>query len=247
VSFIPFFAVGDNSSTNLPTTVGAYSRTYNGGKSDLFLAKFTPDGSKLVFSTYLGGSGDEGLETHELALDAQGNSYISSWTSSSDFPTTPGAFQTTYRGGPSDTFVAKISADGTRLLASTFIGGANGELTEGIAVDAHGDVFIAGNTDSGDFPTTRDAFQATHKGSTDFFGVKLSSDFSHLLYSTYCGGSHEDNGRSAHVDRSGNLYMAGMTKSDDWLTLNAYQAARSGNLDGALAKFSFSVGQAQAR
>jgi beta-propeller repeat-containing protein len=242
----PYF-LGATSSTDLPTTMGAYSRTYNGGKLDLFLVKFTPDGSQLVFSTYLGGSGDEGLETHELALDAQGNSYISSWTSSSDFPTTPGAFQTTYPGGPSNTFVAKISVDGTRLLASTFIGGAQGELTEGIAVDTHGDVFIVGNTASGDFPTTRDALQAAHKGSTDFFAVKLSSDFSHLLYSTYCGGSNEDNGRSAHVDASGNMYMAGMTKSTDWPTLNAYQAAHSGNWDGALAKFSLGVGQGQAR
>jgi hypothetical protein len=241
------YVLGMTSSTDLPTTVGAYSRIYNGGKWDLFLAKFTPDGSKLVFSTYLGGSGDEELETHELAVDAQSHSYISGSTSSSDFPTTPGAFQTTYRGGPGDAFVAKLSADGTRLLASTFIGGAKGELTEGIAVDAHGDVFIGGSTASGDFPTTSNALQATHKGSTNFFAIKLSHDFSYLLYSTYFGGSHEDSGRSAYVDHSGNMYIAGMTKSDDWLTRNAYQAALRGNWDGALAKFSFGVGQAQAR
>jgi hypothetical protein len=120
-------------------------------------------------------------------------------------------------------------------------------LTEGIAIDTHGDVVIVGNTASGDFPTTRDAFQATHKGSTDFFAVKLTSDFSYLLYSTYFGGSQEDGGRSAHVDASDNIYIAGVTKSADWPTLNPYQAAHGRHWDGALAKFALGVGQGQAR
>jgi len=223
-------------STDMPVSLKAYDRTYNGGE-DYFLAKLTPDGSNLVFGTYLGGSKNEIISTHNLALDAQGNAYIIAWTSSPDFPTTPGAFQRTYRGGFSDVAVSKISSDGTQLLASTFIGGSDGENAESIAMDLMGNIYFSGETNSTDFPVTADAFQRNNAGKMDGFLVKLSPDFNKLLYSTYMGGSDDDASRSSTLDANGNFFFAGCTKSDNFPILNSLQPSRAGLLDIALAKF----------
>ncbi len=190
----------------------------------------------------------EHVETHQLVVDKQGNAIIVAGTTSADFPTTPTAFQTTYGGlggrgkgegtnYPGDAVVAKISSDGTRLLASTFIGGRYGESAEGAGVDRDGNVYFTGGTFSENFPVTADALQRAKNGKTDFFAVKLSGDFSRLLYSTYVGGSNHDVGRTATVDASGNFYVAGATMSNGWPTHNARQLRYGGSTDGALAKF----------
>ncbi|MBI3950387.1 MAG: SBBP repeat-containing protein [Acidobacteria bacterium] len=241
------YVLGFTNSSNLPTTLGAYDRTYNGG-GDFYLAKLLPDGSNLVYGTYLGGSQVEFSETHGFALDAQGDGYVAATTKSPDFPTSPGAFQRIYGGSgdastggntnyPGDAFVAKISADGSQLLASTFVGGRFGEGTEGVAVDTQGNVYLSGATYSDNFPVTTGAFKASNSGSSDFFAVKLSANLSQLLYATYLGGSDDDYARTAHADSRGNFYVAGHTTSNNWPTRNALQACRHGNWDGALAKF----------
>ena len=234
-----YLALNTNS-PDIPTTPGAFDRSYNGG-DDFYVAKLTPDGSSLSFGTYLGGSGGEYISTHNLALDSQGNVYVSIWTASTNFPTTPGAFQTTYGGGSSDMAVVKLSSAGA-LLRSTFLGGNNNENPDGIYVDTSGNVFLTGNTGSSNFPTTVGAYQSKNNGGQDAVLVRLSADFSQLLYSTYMGGSNDDDGRSSFLGQDGSLYVTGQTNSTNWPTLKAYQGSYGGgSLDVILAKFTRSA------
>lgn len=212
-------------SADMPTTAGAFDRTFNGGQ-DFYLAKISSEGS-LVYGTYLGGSGDEHVETHELAIDADGNAIVASGTTSADFPIIGKTFQKVYGGSggsgtgyqtnyPGDIIVAKLSADGSRLLASTFIGGQYGEAAEGVGLDREGNVCLSGATFSDNFPVTSNAFQSKKKGKADAFAVKLSADFSRLLYSTYIGGNNLNFGRAATSDANGNCLIGGETNSKDW-------------------------------
>ncbi len=223
-------------STDIPVTENAYGKTY-AGQGDLYVAKLTPDEGKLVWGTYLGGPENESTETHEFAVDTEGNAYIAAPTKSPDFPTTPGAFQRKYGGGPNEIFVAKISPDGSQLLASTFLGGNDRDRPEGVAVDAAGNVYFTGTTTSHNFPVTRDAFQPNLIGDRNAFAVVLSADFSRLLYSTYLGGGEGELGRAATVDSHGNFYIAGQTDSKNWPVHNAFQPAYGGNIDGFMAGF----------
>jgi hypothetical protein len=193
------------------------------------VSKLSPDGSSLVFSTYLGGSGGEDGETHNLAIDAAGNSFVTSATSSSDFPTTAGAFQR-FHAGKADAFVAKISVDGSRLLASTYLGGREWEHGEGIEVDGDGNVYVGSATESPDFPTRPNAIQTRLRGKADMWVAKLSPDLTKLLYCTLFGGSKGDWGRSMTIDAEGNLYSVGVTASSDFPTSqDAFQRRGTGN------------------
>jgi hypothetical protein len=227
-------------SSNIPTTPGVFDRSYNGG-ADYYVAKLSSDGSSLIFGTYLGGSQDEFISTHNLALDAQGNVYVSVATSSSNFPTTNGAFQTKFGGATFDMAVSKLSPTGA-LLYSTFIGGNGNENPDGIYVDVSGNVFLTGQTSSTNFPVSVGAYQSINRGGQDAVLLRLSADFSHLLYSTYLGGSNDDSGRSGYLDNVGNLYMTGETKSSNWPTLNAFQNTYTGTGDVILAKFVITTG-----
>ena len=189
----------------------------------------------LAYSTYLGGSGSAG--SSGIAADASGNAYVTGVTPSSDFPTTPGAFQTTFGGGhewaPADAFVSKLNADGSALLYSTYLGGSGYETSDGMTVDASGNAFVKGYTDSSDFPTTAGAFQTALGGGhailcagnlpcLDAFVAKLNASGSGLVYSTYLGGSGEEGcegcGGGIVVDASGNAYVTGATFSYDFPT-----------------------------
>ena len=137
---------------------------------------------------------------------------------------------------PGDVIVAKLANDGSRLLASTFVGGRFGESAEGVAVDTRGNVYFTGATFSDDFPVSTDAFQTTRRGQANFVAVKLSADFGRLLYSTYLGGTSTDAGRAAALDTRGVFVVAGEVASRDWPTRDAPQAAHGGRADGGLAK-----------
>src|SRR5262249_16681184 len=146
------------------------------------------------------------------------------YTTSPYFPTTPGAFQRTY-GGWGDGFVVKVNAEGSGLVYATYLGGSQGwDLCNGIAVDALGNAYVTGKTDSRDFPTTQSAFQRTHRGgpaTTNGFVSKLSADGSALLYSTYLGGRFNDVAVGVAVDVQdllGNAYLTGEVESDDFPT-----------------------------
>ncbi|MHC4445347.1 MAG: hypothetical protein ACYTBZ_13260 [Planctomycetota bacterium] len=166
------------------------------------------------------------METHQLAIDKRGNAYLSFYTQSADFPTTPGAYDRKH-DGPADIAIVKLSSSGA-LLHSTFIGGRAAESSDGIYADASGNVFFVGETNSPDFPVTSNAYQATFGGNRDAVLVRLSSDFSRLLYSTFMGGQSHDNGRSAYLGTDGSLYLTGAAGGPGWPAKNAYQSKFAG-------------------
>ncbi len=189
----------------------------------------------LTYSTYLGGSGwDAG---QGIAVDSVGNTYVTGFTYSPDFPTA-NAFQPGIRGG-SNAFIAKLNASGTALVYSTFLGGDGNSGGSGIAVDSATNVYVAGSTSSSNFPLLN-AVQTTHTGgsSNDAFVAKLNSAGNGLIFSTYLGGSTEDTANGIAVDSSGNTYVAGLTTSADFPVANALQPNYGGGgYDAFAAKF----------
>ncbi|TAM81964.1 MAG: choice-of-anchor D domain-containing protein [Acidobacteria bacterium] len=187
----------------------------------------------LSYSTYLGGSGgDDGLG---IAVDASGNAYVTGTTASANFPTTGG--QTTLGGGK-DIFVAKINPAGTAFLYSVFLGGGNLDKATSIAIDSSGDVYLAGYTNSTDFPTTAGAYQVSNAGNTDAFLTKLNPTGTSLVYSTYFGGSGIDYGRGVAVDASGDAFITGSTQSTNFPTVRPLQVGLDGGSDAFVAEFS---------
>jgi len=191
----------------------------------------------LVYSTFLGGSG--GDWGRAIVVDSLGNGYVTGATSSPDFPTTPGAFQSSFTSsqpGGSAVFVSKLNPQGS-LVYSTVLGGnsaLNGDQGFGISVDSSGNAYITGVAGSSDFPTTEGAFQRTQKASEDAFVAKLSSDGSSLVYSTYIGGTANDLSEGIAVDRSGSAIITGHTKSNDFPTTpGAFQERWAVNSESA--------------
>jgi beta-propeller repeat-containing protein len=188
----------------------------------------------LSYSTYLGGtSSDAG---NGVAVDILGNAYVTGFTFSVDFPTTAGAFQAP--GGFIDVFVTKINPSGSALVYSTFFGGSETDIANGIDIDVFGNAYVSGRTESTNFPVTAGAFQPVHAGGPpdpqtgtpppEGFVTKLDSSGSVLVYSTYLGGSGSDEGRAIAVDLRGNAHVAGRTGSSNFPTANAVQAVFGG-------------------
>lgn len=240
------YAAGGTWSTNLTTSAGAYQTSSAGGTSDIHMIKFDSTGD-MVFSTYLGGSATEYGSTHNLFLDSSERPVYGGTTTSSDFPTTAGTYQTTYGGSggsgnyTGDNFVVKLSTDGTTLLSSTFVGGSSGEGLEGISVDSDDNVYISGATYSSDFPTTSNSYQNVLNSDAEFFASKLSSDFATLMYSTFIGGNSTDFGRSSITDTNGNFYVGGQTQSSDWPTQDPIDSTYSAGYDVAIVKLATTI------
>jgi hypothetical protein len=186
----------------------------------------------LYYSTYLGGNGgDTGTA---IALDSIFDAYVTGSTASTNFPTsTP--YQSAY-GGDTDAFVTKLRYDGEVVLYSTYLGGNNFDTGAGIAVDSSGDAYIVGSTSSSNFPTTSTAFQTAFGGNTDAFVAKLDPGGSHLLYSSFLGGSDVDYGFAIALDQYGNAYVTGSTQSTNFPTVNPIQSGYSGNGDAFVAE-----------
>jgi hypothetical protein len=231
------YLTGNTHASNFPVTPGTVQQQYNGqlGAINAFVTKLNPTGTKLLYSTYLGGSGDSvgavnnpGDSGQAIAVDASGDAYISGITTSVDFPTTSGAFQTINLGadclhsqvagcGGSNAFVTRLNPTATKLLYSTYLGGIGGgpdsdvNATDGanaIAIDSSGDAFVAGLTNSLDFPVTAGSLDPTGDGNGAGFVAKLNPAGSALVYSTFFGNS--DAGVvSLAVDSAGKVYLAG--------------------------------------
>ena len=159
----------------------------------------------LIYSTYLGGNGDD--VGNGIAVDAAGDAYITGGTASLNFPTPPGAFQTSDGGGTSDAFVTKLNATGTAVIYSTYLGGNGNDVASGIAVDGSGNAYVSGNTGSSNFPTTPGAYEMNGP----FFVTKLNASGSSLVYSTYLNPDNPDYPYDAGiaVDGSGQAYVVG--------------------------------------
>ena len=208
------YVTGITDSADFPTTMGAF-QTAVSGTGDFFVTKLNPTGTALVYSTYLGGSGSD--SSPGIAVDAQGNAYVAGFTGGTDFPTTEGAFQTAITGS-NDVFVTKLNPDGSALVYSTLLGGSRADVAFGLAVDAAGNAYVAGWTESTNFPTTAGAFQTSFGGNRDAFVTKLNLTGSARVYSTYLGGSTLDQGRAIAVDAQGSAYVTGFTGSTDFPT-----------------------------
>jgi len=196
------YVTGYTFSTDFPT-VKAIQPT-NHGTSNAFLTKMNADGSALIYSTYLGGSGGE--RASGIAVDEEGNAYVAGSTWSDDFPIV-NAIQPFYKGAHSysDAFVTKINADGSALVYSTYLGGSGQDGGGMAAVDSGRNAYISGFTESTDFPTAN-AIQPTLHGPSDCFVTKINADGRALVYSTYLGGSG-DEGCGVAVDSGGNVYI----------------------------------------
>jgi hypothetical protein len=196
----------------------------------------------LAYSTFLGGSGTE--ESAVVAADADGNAYVSGETTSPDFPTTLGALDSTFNDPPggSDAYVAKLNADGSALIYSTFLGGTKDDAVVGIKVDAQGNAYLAGTTQSTDFPTTAGAFDTSLDGPVDDWGgfvTKLNPAGNSLVYSTFLGDASggPDSGFGAYtlaLDAFGHIYLTGVTGSPAFPTTpGAYSTAYNGGVSDA--------------
>jgi Beta-propeller repeat len=226
------YVAGTTGSSDFPTTVGAFQPKCGGsgtackGVADAFVTKLDPNGSVLSYSTYLGGTGDD--RGYAIALDRAGNAYVTGKTSSQDFPTTPGSFQTTLKG-TTNVFVAALNSTGSGLVYSTYLGGSASDQANAIAVDASGDAYVAGSTTSADFPTTPGAFQTSRLGPANAFVTQVNATGNALQYSTYLGGSNTDVAWGIKVDASGNAVAVGQTLSADFPTTpGAFQTTCGG-------------------
>jgi hypothetical protein len=245
------YAIGWTRSSNFPTTAGAYDRGHSGAM-DVFVAKLRPDGSSLVYSTFLGGSRIDQCRGG-MGFDAEGNVYLSGYTDSLNFPTTDGAIQQTFKGGYGDAFVAKLSADGSGLLFSTYLGSSGPDHAfPGLRLHSDGSIIVTGVAGAPDFPTTAGAYQPTFAGTEtsgvwygDAFVARFSltpTDRHTLHYITFLGGSGIERSTAQHgiaVDKDGNAVVAVTTHSTDFpTTANAHQKTLKGNNNICISKLS---------
>ena len=230
------YVAGTTFSNNFPTTPYAYQTIFLGGYSDVFVARFNSLGN-LTYSTYLGGTADE--KGSGIAVDSSGSAYITGFTFSYNFPTTPSAYQKTLSTyGYRDIFVARFNSWGN-LVYSTYLGGNDNDWGSGIAVDSSGSAYVTGFTFSYNFPTTPSAYQKTiSAGGLDAFVVRFDPS-GDLTYSTYLGGSGGDWGVGIAVDDQESAYVTGYTASSDFPMKSAYQGAfGNGNYDAFVTKLS---------
>ncbi len=230
------FVLGTTASSNFPTSTNAFDKTFNGGSSitltaitftggsDIFLAHFNTTGSQLLSSTYVGGGANDGLNqanalNHnyadhargEIMLDAASNVYVASCTWSSNFPTTSGAYKVNISGSQ-DACVFKMPPDLSSLSWSTFMGGSAADAAYSVKLDPAGVVYVAGGTESSNFPTTSGAYHTMYNGGTvDGFALKLSANGSSLLASSFIGTNQYDQTYFLELDDYNAIYLFGQT------------------------------------
>jgi uncharacterized protein (TIGR03437 family) len=264
------YVAGATLSHNFPTTPGVFQNTYHGVDfqneflhfGDGFITKLNSTATALLYSTYLGGSGDDVI--YSITVDGQGDAYVAGSTSSPDFPVTAKAVQPAYAGYYNlpflveqlvgDGFVTEVNPTGTALSYSTYLGGADNDVAYAVAVDSTGLMYVAGSTDSQNFPVTGNAFQFNFRGDGgqgaywpvgDGFLTIINPNSTTLVYSTYFGGTMDDMFMGLTFDPSGNLWMVGNTVSINLpVTMTAAQSSYGGSAstqgikgDAMLAKF----------
>ncbi|WKZ20281.1 MAG: SBBP repeat-containing protein [Candidatus Jettenia sp. CY-1] len=230
------YVAGSTSSLDFPITPEVFDTSFSGG-GDVFISKLNGTLTNLLASTYLGGSALVSEELSSTAIDAAGNIYVTGATGSSDFPTTPGAFDTSYNGN-FDVFVSRLNGELTTLLSSTFLGGFEADSASSLSINSEGNIYVTGLTSSFDFPVTSGAFDSSFNGGVnDVFVSKLDGTLTSLLASTYLGGSDSDSSDSLVVDLQGNMYVTGSTASLNFPTTpGAFDISHNGFFDIFISK-----------
>ena len=242
------YVTGFTQSTDFPTTTGAFQKTLNASAA-AFVTELNPTGSALIYSTFLGG--DTTVTTPceacgtSIVVDSARNAYVCGLTAESNFPVTPGAFQTTFLGHANghDAFVTELNPSGTALVYSTYVGGDGDTGATSIALDSSGNAWFKGNTKSAIFPVTPGAFQTVIGGNFDAYVAELNPSGSSLLYATYLGGSGDEYGiatRTLVLDNQTppNIYITGYTDSTNFpTTAGSFQPSLAGNNDVFVSKF----------
>lgn len=249
-SFDELFILGTTSSIDFSTTSSAYDTSYNGGipnnlsnglganytnGSDIFVSHLSTNGSSLLGSTFIGGSGNDGLNSTsdiatnntlrynyadeirgEIEIDNNNNIYIASCTQSTDFPVSPNAFQTNYGGGDIDGCIVKLDNNLENIIWSSYLGGDLHDAIYSLALDPNQDIYVTGGTSSTTFPFSSNVFQTSNQGGrSDGFVTHLSSGGQQILHSTYFGSSTYDQSYFVETDRNSNVYLLGQTEVQD--------------------------------
>jgi len=225
------YVAGYTSSVSFPVTSGALQVAFRGGYYDAFVAKLNQSGSALLYSTYLGGSGND--TATGIAVNAAGEAYVSGQTASGDFPVVS-AFQTS-RGGSNDAFVAKLNAAGTGLVYSTYLGGSGPDQAAAIAVDSSGRACVTGAAGSVNFPVTSGTFRTVNAGGYDVFVSCLEPAGNALSFSTLIGGSAAEEATAIAIQDGVAVWVAGYTQSSNFPLQSAFQTTYKGNTDAFLA------------
>jgi hypothetical protein len=228
------YILGSTSSRDFPVTAGAFDTTFNGGsgdgRDDIFVAKLNTEGSNLIYCTYIGGSATDSYG-NDILVDNSGCVYFAATTASSDFPTTPNAYDTSYNGGSGnfgagDGVLVKLNAAGTALEYSTFIGGSGDDFANCLALDIQGNIYVGGAANSANFPITPDAYSRENKNGG--FMAKFDSMLNHLIYSTLWDAEIQ----AIAVHESGAIVVTGSTTSRNFpVTSDAYDKTHNGSGD----------------
>jgi hypothetical protein len=229
------YVTGYTLSDNFPTSDSANDTTFN-GKEDIFVFKLDMAAIKLVYSTFVGGSGEDyGMD---IFVNFQGEALVTGYTMSGTFPTTPGVKFPSHSGFE-DVIVFSLSGNGSEILFSTYTGGSDNERAYGLELDLYGNIYVAGTTASTNFPLpiAQTVYDTMLSGKTDAFIMKFNPTCSELIYSTYLGGEREEIAYDIDVDSSGNYYVTGITRSDDLLiTQNSSDHSFNGEDDAFIIK-----------
>ena len=233
------YVVGETRSKDFPTTPGAWDRELV-ENDDAFAVKLDPTGSSLLYSTYFG-SRSWNERALEVAVDGSGNAYIAGWASSSDFPTTPGAYDTTFNGrqGTFDAFLLKLNSTASGPIYSTFLGGYEDDFVRDLLVDGSGYAYVAGYTRADPFPTTEGAYQRSSSGGEDMFVAKFLPDGTDVVYSTLIGTPMSDSAEGLAFGPGGSLWIVGFSGGDTFpTTVDALDRSLAGMADAVLLRLS---------
>lgn len=240
------YIYGTTYSNNFPTSSNAYDPTYN-GSADMFVTRLSENGSNLMGSTYIGGSGLDGVNINatsfsasslkqnygddsrgDIATFANGACVVASCTQSNNFPATPGAVQTAFGGGTQDAVVFKFNPDLSTLVWATYSGGSANDAAYTVEIDQNNGVYFAGGTESNNYPTTVGALQGSNAGGIDGFISHLNSSANGFIKSTYIGTSAYDQVYFLELDNSDNVYVLGQTSGAWTVTAGVYSNPNSG-------------------
>ncbi|MGA7541144.1 MAG: SBBP repeat-containing protein [Steroidobacteraceae bacterium] len=228
------YVTGQAGSTDFPTVDPYQTNNPGGNAGAAFIAKFDPTGTRLLYSTYLGGS--DGATIAGIAVDSAGSIYVAGGTASKDFPVV-NAYQSQFKGTGQSSgqgFVTKFSPDGSTLDYSTYLGGSGANNgVSALAIDSAGDAYVAGSTNSTDFPTTAQAIQGSLRGLNNVVVTELNPSGNGLVYSTYLGGSGYDSEDALAIDASGDAYVAGSTNSSDFPLVHPFQSTNYESANGS--------------